>query len=81
MFFLASSLRDREDHRALDVPMCGSFVCFLSVCKRERAVDGDVKETRIEQAADFLQLCTVRLDLRCRDRNAQLRSLSGAGDA
>ena len=56
MFFLASSLRDPEDHLALGMPMYGSFVCFLSTCKRERTVYNSANVTRIKQAPDFLQL-------------------------
>ncbi len=79
MFFRASSSRDREDHLALGVALSGSFVRFASLGKRERAVDDDANGTRIEQASNFHQLRTARLDLRCRNREAELLSLFGSG--
>jgi hypothetical protein len=61
--------------------MCGSFVHFPSICEQERALYGDANGTRIEQAPYFRQLHTVRSDLGCRDRDAQILSLRGAEEA
>lgn len=43
-----SFLRDREDDLALDVSTSGSLVRLSSIGKRECAIDGDAKRTRIQ---------------------------------
>jgi len=72
---------DSEHDLALNVPMGSSFVRLASIGKRKRAVDADTNRSGIEQATEFCKLRAVRAHLGCRDRDAQLLGLLGAGEA
>lgn len=50
---------DREHDLTLDVPAGGSFVCLPGIRERKRAVEGDTKRARVEQASEFCELRAV----------------------
>ena len=71
----ASYSQYRKHEFALDMPKRGSFMYLSGICKRKRAVYGNAKSARTEQASKFRELCAVRKG------DAQLCGLLGIGEA
>jgi hypothetical protein len=69
-----------EHDLALNVSAIGPLVEPASFGKRKGAVNRNADRTVVKQVPDFLQLRATRSDLRCGNRDAQLRSRLGTGE-